>query len=232
MDLGNRIIAKINRPDKALVEAFRGIPSSNIGDMMNRLYCMKNYIKAFSDRPLLGTALTVKAPEGDNVFLHRAMDFAKPGDVIVVDGRGCESRALMGEMMMQYAVAHGIEGFIVDGAIRDIDAIPGMNLSMYAKAVTPEGPYKNGPGEINVPISCGGLVVFPGDIIVGDKDGICVIPPEYAEEIAKLARAKFESEQKTLEGYKKGIVPEEKHKATYIAVTDKIGTLYNFSPAD
>lgn len=232
IDIGNRIIANIKRPDPEIVEAFRGIPASNIGDMMNRMYCMHSYIKALTDRPLLGTAITVKAPEGDNVFLHRALDLAKPGDVIVVDSRGCETRALMGEIMFTFAQQRGIVGFVLDGAVRDSDSLRSLNLSVYARAVTPQGPFKNGPGEINVPIACGGQVVMPGDIIAGDKDGICVIPATEAYKVIELAQKKLADEEKILAAYRAGNLSEEDHRRKYAAVTDRIQTFYDFREAE
>ncbi|MDR2981564.1 MAG: RraA family protein [Puniceicoccales bacterium] len=226
IDIGNRIITTIERPRQNLIDQFRGIPSSNIGDMMNRLYCMRSYIKAMTDRPLLGTAFTVKAPDGDNVFLHRALDLAAPGDVIVVDGGGCINRSLMGEIMFTYAQQRGISGFVLDGAIRDVDSLSHLSISVYARSVTPQGPYKNGPGEINVPISCGGQVVMPGDIIAGDADGICVIRASEAEKIVEAVRKKFADEQIQLEQYNAGILNQQKHEDNYIAVTSKINTVY------
>lgn len=233
MDIGNRIYTNIRRADKETVEKFRGIPSSNVGDMMNRLYCMNGYMKCYSKhRAMLGTAFTVKVPEGDNVFIHRAMDLCQPGDVILVDGHGCESRALMGEMMLTLAQQMGIEGFVVDGAVRDVDCVEHLNISLYAKAVTPQGPYKNGPGEINVPISCGGVVVFPGDIVIGDGDGICIVPKNEAWKIVDLAREKVEGEQRTLKKYTQGIWSRESHGKKYIEVCETIHTVYSDEPTE
>ncbi len=227
VDIGNRIYTDIQRADRELVEKFRGIPSSNVGDMMHRLYCMQGYMKCYSKhRAMLGTAVTVKVPEGDNAFLHRAMDLCKPGDIIVVDGHGCESRALMGEMMLTLSEKLGIEGFVVDGAVRDVDCLDHLNISLYAKAVTPQGPFKNGPGEINVPVSCGGLVVFPGDILIGDGDGICVVPKEDAHKIVELAREKVDSERRTLKKYEEGTWNRESHEKKYAAVCQDLGTVY------
>lgn len=203
---GNRIYKDFKRPDPALVEQFKGIPSSNIGDMMNRLFNMQGDIKAYAPKvPLLGTAFTVKAPEGDNMFFHIAIGLAKPGDVLIIDAGGSMERSLCGEMMYTEAMARGIVGFVVNGCIRDTDCLDTLGFPVYAKGVTPQGPWKNGPGEINVPICCGGQVVFPGDIIVGDPDGIVVIHPEDAPEIAELAKEKFAKEQKTLENRRNGI---------------------------
>ena len=197
--IGFRIFKDFDRPAPELVEKFRGLPSSNIGDMVNRLSCMRSELKPFNNRPLLGVAFTVKASAGDNMILHKALHMAKPGDILVVDGEGYKDRSLIGEMMMDLMDRRGLAGLVVDGAIRDVDAIPRYNMAVYATAVTPQGPYKNGPGEINVPIACCGQVVFPGDILVGDADGVVVIHPEYAEELAELAIPKHASEVKKIQ---------------------------------
>lgn len=209
--VGNRIITEISRPSRSLVEQFRGIPSSNINDMMNRLFCMHEYIRPLNGLPLLGTAVTVRAPMGDNLFFHKALDVAQPGDVIVVDGGSAMNRSLAGEIMFTYAWKKGIAGIVVDGCVRDFDGIEKVGIPIYAKGVTPQGPYKNGPGEINFPIACGGQVVNPGDIIVGDADGIVVINPEDAEEILELAKHKLDVETKKLEKYHTIGIDTEKH---------------------
>lgn len=226
-EIGNRIYLNINRPDSELVEQFRDLPSSNVGDMMNRLYCMREYIRLMNPRPvhMLGTAFTVKAPDGDNVFIHRALDLAKPGDIIVVDGNGCTTRSLMGEIMFTYAQNCKIAGIVVDGAIRDCDSLAQLDIPVYAKAVTPQGPYKNGPGEINVPVSCGGRVVFPGDILIGDPDGICVVRPDDAVKILDAVQKKFRGEQEKLKSYHTVGNDTEEHKKSYGAVTDRIKTV-------
>lgn len=225
-DIGNRIFLNITRPDKELVEQFRDLPSSNVGDMMNRLYCMREYIRQQNAKPInmLGTAFTVKVPDGDNAFVHRAMDLAKPGDILVIDGNGCTTRSLMGEIMFTYAQNCGLAGIVVDGAIRDHDALADLNIPVYSKAITPQGPYKNGPGEINVPVSCGGQVVFPGDILIGDPDGICVVRPAEAHKILDAVHKKFDSEQVLLERYHTIGNDSEEHIGTYSALTEKLGT--------
>ncbi|MBV1757644.1 MAG: RraA family protein [Dethiosulfatibacter sp.] len=209
--IGFRIFTNIERPDVELVNQFKGIPSSNINDEMNRLYCMNSSIRPLNHIPLLGTAITVKAPIGDNLIFHKALDIAQPGDVIVVDGAGACDRSLAGEIMFTYALKRGIKGIVVDGAVRDLDGIRKLGLSVYAKAITPQGPYKNGPGEINVPICCGGMVVFPGDIIVGDQDGIVVIRPEDAVEILDKAKKKLEKETIKLKKYETEGIDEQEH---------------------
>lgn len=200
LTIGNRVFTKVNRPAPELVAQFKGLPSSNINDEMNRLYCMHDYIKLLNPekaRPLLGTAITVKAPIGDNLFFHQALDMAQPGDIIVVDGASGCNRSLAGEIMMRFATLKGLAGIVVDGCLRDWDGIKSLDMPIYAKGVTPQGPWKFGPGEVNVPISCGGQVVFPGDILVGDMDGIVVIRAQDAEAVAEVAQKKKAGEDKT-----------------------------------
>ena len=179
--VGNRIYTKVERPDAALIEQFRGLPSSNINDEMNRLYCMHDYIRLLNPgkaKQLLGSALTVKAPVGDNLFLHQALEMAQPGDVIVVDGGSGCNRSLAGEIMLRYAAEKGVAGIVVDGCLRDLEGIERLAMPVYAKGITPQGPYKNGPGEINVPIACpegiadAALTLVLGDLIHAvAKDG-------------------------------------------------------------
>ncbi len=215
ISVGNRIFMDFVRPDRELVEKFRGIPSSNINDEMNRLYCMHDYIRPMNHVPLLGCALTVKAPIGDNLFFHQALDMARAGDVIVVDGGSGCNRSLAGEIMFRFAEAKGLAGIVVDGCLRDSDSYESLKIPIYCKGITPQGPFKNGPGEINVPISCGGQVVFPGDILVGDADGIVVIRRQDAQAVAEAARAKFESETAIFERQRTDIESyAAKHKAT------------------
>ena len=203
--IGNRIFTEVKRPSRELVEQFRGLPSSNINDEMNRLFCMHDYMKLLNPDTavqLLGTAITVKAPIGDNLFFHEALDLAQPGDIIVVDGGSGCNRSLAGEIMMRFAQLKGIAGFVVDGCLRDLDGAETLTMPVYAKGVTPQGPFKFGPGEVNTPIACGGQVVFPGDILVGDKDGIVVIHQQDAEEVAKVAQEKKAKEDKIFETMK------------------------------
>lgn len=194
MNSGFRIFTKVNRPALELVQGFKGIPAANIGDNMNRRACMHARIRPMNSSPLLGTAITVKTSPGDNLMLYAAIEMARPGDVIVLDAQAELSNAITGELMMSWAQTKGLAGVIVDGAVRDAEALGEMSMPVYAAGVTPNGPFKNGPGEVNVPISCGGLVVKPGDIIVGDADGIIVIDPGEAREVLDKARATVDKE--------------------------------------
>lgn len=185
--IGCKIVRDFPRPDPALVERFRDLPVANIDDCMERTAAVDPAIKPLNSAKLLGPAFTIKVPEGDNLMFHKAMDMAKPGDVIVIDAGGDDKRAIFGALMINYCKVRGIAGVIVDGSIRDAEELSEMDFPVYARGITPNGPYKNGPGEINTPIAFGGKVVCPGDIIVGDRDGIVVIKPEDAELLAEKA---------------------------------------------
>ena len=208
-NVGFRIYTKIHRPDPQLVESFRGLPVANIADEMNRFFCVDARIKAYNTKPLLGTAFTVKARVADNLLLHKALELAQPGDVIIVDAQGDLANAITGEIMMTQAAVNGIAGVVIDGAIRDAEAMKDIDMSVYAAGVQPKGPYKDGPGEINVPVSCGGVVVNPGDIVVGDADGIVIINPNDAPVILEKAKAKLAKEQAIIKGIKDR-VPRDK----------------------
>lgn len=188
MSVGCKIIRDFKRPAPELVARFRDLPAANIDDNMGRMAAIDGAIRPIGRGTLLGTAFTVRVPQGDNLMFHAAMDLAKPGDVIMIDAGGFEERAIFGELMASYCRARGIRGIVCDGAIRDRDALSAMEgFMVYARAATPNGPYKNGPGEINVPVTVGGRLVYPGDIIAGDGDGVVVIRPEQAAAIADAA---------------------------------------------
>lgn len=198
-NVGLRIYTKVNRPPKELIQSFAGLPVANIADMMNRMFCIDAKIRPMNSAPLLGPAFTIKSRPGDNLLLHKALDMAQPGDILVVDVQGDLSNSIMGELMVLWAKKRGLGGFVIDGAIRDIGALKSMDIPIYAAGITPAGPYKDGPGEINVPVSCGGVVIHPGDILVGDEDGLVVIKPEDAPELLQKTKAKNLAEQKTMQ---------------------------------
>ncbi|MGX9363416.1 RraA family protein [Pantoea ananatis] len=191
MSVGNRVFTKRTLPDPEVVKAFSKIAAANVADCMGRLCGMNPQIKLMSNpsgRIMCGVALTVKARAGDNMMLHKAMNISQPGDVIVISNEEERSRAVMGEIMFNYLQGFKkIEGIVIDGPVRDIDVLSKGTLPLYATGTTPSGPYKEGPGEVNVPVSCGGIIVNPGDIILGDRDGVIVIPKSDAHSILEKA---------------------------------------------
>jgi RraA family protein len=188
----------------AVCEAFRGKPTSVISDNMDRLPGPVGLQVFHSGQQLLGRALTVRTRAGDNLAIHQALELVKPGDVIVVDGGGDVSRALVGEIMKSIAERRGATGFVIDGAIRDSAAFAQSSFGCYARAAIHRGPYKNGPGEINVPVSVGGCVIMPGDIIVGDEDGVVAFAPEKAAQLLTAVNAQIEREAQIMRSIANG----------------------------
>ena len=196
---GMRIRQNFVRPDRTLVEAFANIPVANIGDNMNCTACMNARVRPMNSAPLLGCAFTVKVRAGDNLMLHKAIDMAQPGDIIVIDAQNEQSYSIFGELMILWLRRRGITGVVVDGCIRDYDTLSAMtNIAIYTTGITPNGPLKEGGGEINFPVMCGGLVVNPGDIIVGDSDGVVVITPADAPDVLKKALAQNAKEAQVI----------------------------------
>jgi RraA family protein len=189
MTLGFRINPAPPRPPAALLEPFRGVVTPHISDNMSRLCGVVGLTRYNGSGKLVGTAFTVKTRPGDNLMVHKALDIAGPGDVIVVDGGGDLNNALVGELMTLYARTRGILGFVIDGAIRDVATFASSDFPCYARGHVHRGPYKDGPGEINVPVAIGGLVIEPGDVVVGDEDGLVAFPPGEAASLIERARA-------------------------------------------
>lgn len=193
-----RVYNNFKRPSKELIEQFRGIPAANLDDCMGRQAAVDSAIKPIGKAGLVGPALTIKVAPGDNLMFHYAMDLAKEGDVIVIDAGGYTERAIFGEIMVHYLLTKKIAGIIVDGAMRDKEDIAATGLPVYTRAVSPNGPWKNGPGEVNTTVSCGGRSVSPGDIVVADADGIVFIKPSDAADLLEKVRGLMAGEAKSL----------------------------------
>ena len=208
MSVGKRIYLKREMPDPEIMAQFKTIPASNTADVMSRSCAMNPRIRLVSqpkDQMMVGPAFTVKGRAGDNLTLHAALNLCSEGDVLVVSNEEDDTRALMGEVMMAYLkYTKKIAGIILDGPIRDIDEIGRWDFPVYCTGTTPGGPYKEGPGEINVPISCGGISVAPGDIILADPDGIIVIPRKDAAVILEEAKKFQAADEKKLAAAKAG----------------------------
>jgi RraA family protein len=203
--IGLQIRKRQRQVGREMVERFRAIPVANISDCMLRMTAGGPRLRPMhASGNMAGPALTVKTRPGDNLMIHKAIALAQPGDVIVVDGGGDLTNALIGEIMVTYAATRGIAGFVIDGAIRDVDMIRGNKLPVYAAGVTHRGPYKDGPGEINVPIAIDGMVIHPGDLIVGDADGMLCIGYDDVETVLRAATDKVAAEAKTMKAIAEG----------------------------
>jgi len=199
------IVREIERPKKEIVEGYRELATGNICDAMGRYGSMSASIRPILNQcKMVGPALTVKIYPADNLMLHKATEVAKPGDVIVVDAGGYPDMAILGDLLCLVCKTKGIEGIVLDGGVRDIEGIRELGFPVFAKGVIPVGPLKDSPGSINTPIHCGGAHVAPGDLIVGDMDGVAVIPKARIQEVLEKGRAIVEKEEKMRERIRKG----------------------------
>jgi len=185
---GFRIRSGFPRLDNALVAKFAQFATPEISDLLNRLYALDSEIVCLSGggRSLVGLACTIRTFPGDNLMVHKSLDVAHPGDVVVVAASGGRSNAVLGDTVSMKAMHRGIAGFVVDGLIRDLPAVRALEYPVFARGTTPVGPLHRGPGEINFPVACGGVVVNPGDIVVGDDAGVVIVPQQVAGDL--LAR--------------------------------------------
>jgi regulator of RNase E activity RraA len=179
---------------KDIIERFQSIVTPHISDNMQRLCGVIGLKPYHRQKKLVGRAVTVKVRPGDNLMIHKALDMAEPGDVIVVDGGGELSQALVGELMQMHAQVRGVAGFVIDGAVRDVAAFYAADFPCFARGNTHRGPFKEGPGEINVPVA-----IAAGDLIVGDEDGLVAVPAEQLENLLVAATAQAQREQQRKE---------------------------------
>jgi 4-hydroxy-4-methyl-2-oxoglutarate aldolase len=205
--VGFRVQSEWRRPDNALLHAFGTASSAQVADSMSRLGAMDVGIKPVWPSPrIIGAALTVWCHAGDNLMLHKAISLARPGDIIVVNTQGSVTNSPFGELLATSAVEVGIRAVIVDGTVRDVEALQKLKLPVYARGLCSNGCNKDGAGEVGTIIACGGVAVRSGDIIIADRDGVAVVPLDAAPEIAKLSVAQVEREEKRLAEIAKGIL--------------------------
>src|SRR5581483_293470 len=196
MTIGFRIARRLRKVDAALVAKYKTLPLANISDCMWRMSAGGPRLRPMhGDGVMAGPALTVKTRPGDILMVHKAIDMAEPGDVIVVDAGGDLTAAIIGELMATHAETRGVAGIVINGAIRDSAVLRAGHFPVFAAGVTHRGPYKDGPGEINVAIALDGMVIEPGDLVLGDDDGVLCVPFGETEGIYAQARAKSEAEE-------------------------------------
>jgi regulator of RNase E activity RraA len=201
-----RKVPSAPQADPKVIAALRDIPVAALSDNMHRnigTVGLHPYHRP-GKQTMAGTAVTARSRGGDNLTYLRALEFCRPGDVLLIDAGGDLNNAVVGGILSFYAASIGLAGVVIDGAIRDVAEIREREFPVYARGVTHRGPYKDGPGEINVPISVGGMVVNSGDIVVGDQDGLLAIPQQGIEELIEKALAHLQAEAKTIQAMKEG----------------------------
>ncbi|GAA1002749.1 methyltransferase [Acrocarpospora pleiomorpha] len=202
MSIGFQVRERLVAATPQQAEMFRDLPVSTISDSMHRMHagCARlAMLNVDLTTKLTGVALTVRTRPGDNLLVHKALTMISPGDVLVIDAGGDTTNAVIGEIMLRAAVRAGLAGLVVDGAIRDSASLRTGTVPVFARGVTHRGPYKDGPGEINVPVQVGGLLVHPGDVVVGDADGLIAVPLDHLDEIHAVAAGRASAEEIALE---------------------------------
>ncbi|HZP85709.1 MAG TPA: 4-hydroxy-4-methyl-2-oxoglutarate aldolase [Burkholderiales bacterium] len=197
----------ISRPAAAVLDKFQGAPTGFVTDAFNGKGCLDYAIKPLTaEMYLCGPAVTAFCPPGDILAVMATLDVAKKGDVIVIAGGGETSAAKLGDLWLHWAGKIGVVGVVVDGLVRDVNGLLSTGVPVFSRGACPNGGFKNGPGEVNMPVSCGGIAINPGDIIVGDRDGVVAVPLTRAEEVVsqlELVRQKeAEAERKVKSGQK------------------------------
>lgn len=189
--IGFCINSDFQRPDKKVTEALHELRSPLVSDAMGRFQVMDASIRPLiQNQVIAGPAFTIKVPPHDNLIVHKSLQLVQPGDLVVIDAQGDTTCAILGDNMSFKYQMLGVAGLVIDGAIRDVAEVRELGFQIFTRGIIPNGPGKNGPGEINTPVSCGGVLVRPGDLILGDDTGIVVIPQEIAWEVIEKANAK------------------------------------------
>lgn len=202
---GGTFVRDIIRTPREIVDGLGAIATSILSDCLDRMNVMHSALRPIvPGRNFVGTAFTVEEIEAGNLMSHLALKHVQRGDVLVIDGKGVTTRAGWGGLQTLAAVERGVAAVIIDGAIRDVDDIERFGLPVYARAITPAGPHKGWGGRVNLAISCGGLVVEPGDVVVGDTDGVVVVPQAQAATILSKARLKLQQEAAWFEQVRQG----------------------------
>lgn len=200
-----RHIAEFPALPAETIAGFRDLAASVVGDAMNREHVMAAAIKPLAPgMRLCGQARTVSAMPGDNSAGHMALSLANEGEVLVIDGGGLEDVAVWGEVMTRVATARGIAGVVLDGATRDAAEIRAMGFAMFCRAISPRGPHKGFGGTIDGTVSAGGIAVSPGDLVIGDDDGVAVVPLAMVDAVLAAARDSAARERKWLKAIAEG----------------------------
>lgn len=207
------VVLKIKRPEKELIEEFRKFATPTICECMGgsgnvRLYMTSAIKPIFKGVKIVGPAITCLCHIGDNLMLHKALQLAQAGDILVVTHGGYTEAAPWGEIMSAAAKKKGVEGLVIDGMVRDTPILPKIGLPIFAKGAAMAGTVKSAAGLVNRPIQCGEVCVNPGDIIVGDDDGVVVVPMEKAREVMEKSKAREKKEEESLKRIEKGEITD------------------------
>jgi len=199
------IVRKIQRPDAAAVATLQQLGVATVHEAQGRTGLMRPYMRPiYPAARVAGPAVTISSQPGDNLMIHAALELCQAGDVLVVTTTSESTDGMFGELLAVSSRAHGVVGLVIDAGVRDVTDITAMDFPVWAKAISAQGTVKATPGSVNVPVVCAGAIVRPGDVIVGDADGVCVVRREQAAEVARLGTDRVAKEEKTRQRLRNG----------------------------
>lgn len=199
------VVRNIQRAAAEVIKALGEQGSATISEAQGRTGLLNPYMRPiYPSARVAGSAVTVSCQPGDNLMIHAAIEVCQPGDVLVVTTTSESTDGMFGELLATSCQAHGIRGLVIDAGVRDVTDLTALEFPVWAKAISAQGTVKATPGSVNVEVVCAGAIIRPGDVIVGDQDGVVVVKRETAAEVAILGQQRIEKEQKSRERLKAG----------------------------
>ena len=201
----HQIIRNIKRADADVIKTLGEQGVATIHEAQGRTGLLNPYLRPiYPAAKVAGSAVTVSCQAGDNLMIHAAVEVCQPGDVLVVATTSESTDGMFGELLATSCQAHGIVGLVIDAGVRDVADLTAMNFPVWSKAISAQGTVKATPGSVNIDVVCAGAIIRPGDVIVGDVDGVVVVKREFAVGVAQLGQKRLEKEQKSRERLKAG----------------------------
>lgn len=201
----HKIVRNIPRPDPEAVKILGELGVATVHEAQGRTGLMKPYMRPiYPSAKAAGSAVTVLCQSGDNLMIHAAIEVCKPGDILVVTTTSDSTDGMFGDLLATSLVAHGVVGLVIEAGVRDVGELTAMDFPVWARAVHAQGTVKATAGSVNIPIVCAGAPIQPGDVVIGDADGVCVVPRERAPEVVKAGQARFAKEEKNRHSLREG----------------------------